>query len=87
VLQAAWKNSILRDLLDELINTEMLIYLLEKTLAFLKLVMTPTSALYLDYKILKKTGENIGLLSVPQGPNTSSSFSSTTTADVPMGGH
>jgi hypothetical protein len=87
VLQAAWKNPILRSLLDELIDTETLIYMLEKTLAFLKLVMTPTSALYLDYKILMATGENNGLLPNPQGPNTSSSFSSTTTADPTMGGH
>jgi hypothetical protein len=87
VLQAAWKNPILRKLLNELITTEMLVYLLEKTLAFLRLVMTPTSALFLDYKILKMTGENNGLLGGPQGPNTSSSFSSATTADAPMGAH
>jgi hypothetical protein len=86
VLQAAWKNNILRSLLGELINTETLIYLLEKTLAFLKLVMTRTSALYLDYKILETTGKTNNLLG-PQGPNTSSSFSSAATADASMGGH
>jgi hypothetical protein len=87
VLQAAWKNDILRQILDELITTEDLIFLLEKTLALLKLVATPTSALALDYLILKRAGMNNGLLPSPQGPNTSSSFSSITTADAPMGGH
>jgi hypothetical protein len=66
---------------------EGLIELLEKTLALLKLVATPTSALALDYLILKRAGQNNGLLPGPQGPNTSSSFSSNTTADAPMGGH
>jgi hypothetical protein len=87
VLQAAWKNRILRPILDELIATEELVYLLEKTLALLKLVATPTSALALDYIILKRAGMNNGLVPGPQGPNTSSSFSSATTADAPMGGH
>jgi hypothetical protein len=86
VLQAAWKNRILRGLLDELITTDQLVVLLEKTLGLLKLVATPTSALAMDYQILKRAAINNGLLQ-PQGPNTSSSLSSTTTGDATMGGH
>ena len=87
MLQAAWKNRILRGLLDELITTDQLVVLLEKTLGLLKLVATPTSALAMDYQILKRAAMNNGLLPLSQGPNTSSSFSSTATGDATMGGH
>lgn len=89
VLQAAWKNRILRPILDELLSTEELTFLLNQTLALLQLVATSTSALALDYHILRRAGRNNGLLphNNPKGPNTSSSFSSTTTGDVSMGGH
>jgi hypothetical protein len=74
LLQAAWKNDILRQILDELITTEELIILLKKTLALLKLVATPTSALALDYLILKKAGMNNGLLSRPNALTRPQSF-------------
>jgi len=81
-LQAAYMNPILRPLLDELISVPELQSLLDKTLAFLDLVATKSSALRIDWRILKATGEFTGLL-----PNPSSSFSSTATGDVMMGGH
>jgi hypothetical protein len=82
-LQAAYMNKILRPLVLDLITIDGLRELLEKTMGFLLLAATPSSALYTDWKILKEVGRRTGLLG-PSGPNTSSSFSSTG-ADVPPG--
>ena len=71
-------------ILRPIIDREELIYLSQKTMAFLQLIAHPSSALYIDYKILKHTGLVTGLVP-PEGPNTSSSFSSNATGDVPMG--
>lgn len=54
-------------------------------MAFLELSGQPTSALYIDYKILKHVGKELNLLPAEvQGANAPSSFSSTTTGDVAM---
>lgn len=78
-------NPVLSALVLEFVTKEELRDLLEKTMAFLILNSTPTSALYIDYKILNHVGQRAGLLG-PQGPNTSSSFSSSNTGDVAMSG-
>lgn len=74
-LQAVWINPILKPILESLITAEELSILLQKTLAFLALVATPSSALYIDWKILDYTGRRNGLLP-PQPPNLTGSFSS-----------
>lgn len=58
--------------------------LYDKTMGFLKLVAQPSSALYIDRKILEHVAKEINLISknTPAG----SSFSSTS-GDVPMIGH
>jgi hypothetical protein len=75
-------DPILRPLVDE----RELADLTHTTLEFLQLVAQPSSALWVDYRILKWTAQYTKLIA-PEGPNTSSSFSSTTTGDVTMGGH
>lgn len=84
-LSAAYMNPILSSLLLEVVNKEELQDLLHKTLDFLSLNSTPTSALAIDHKILKYVGQRAGLLPL-DGPPTSSSFSSSNTGDFPMGG-
>jgi hypothetical protein len=81
-LQAAYMDPILRPLIDERELAE----LTSMTLDFLHLVAQPSSALWIDYKILKHTAQYTKLIT-PEGPNTSSSFSSTNTGDIAMGGH
>jgi hypothetical protein len=75
-------DPILRPLVDERELAE----LTHTTLEFLLLVAQPSSALWVDYRILKWTAQYTKLIP-PEGPNTSSSFSSTTTGDVAMAGH
>lgn len=75
-LQAAHKDP----MLSKYINKEQLQSLLDKTLAFLRFHAAPTSALSTDVKILEWTGHKLELYAErPQGPNTTSSFSSATT--------
>ncbi|RKF72256.1 putative c6 zinc finger domain-containing protein [Golovinomyces cichoracearum] len=62
-LQAAYMNPILKPLLLEEINKEELIVLVEKTMGFLALVGSPTSALAIDWKILDLTSRKNGLRS------------------------
>lgn len=84
-LSAAYMNPILSSLVLEVVNKEELRDLLDKTLAFLSLNSTPTSALAIDYKLLKHVGQKAGLVPF-EGPPTTSSFSSSTAGDVPMSG-
>ncbi|KAF4629171.1 hypothetical protein G7Y89_g8977 [Cudoniella acicularis] len=73
-LQAAFKDPILHELIDE----RELRDLLEKTIAFLKLVSHNSSALHIDLRILQHTGQLNNLLPThSQAVNESSSFSST----------
>ncbi|KAG4411130.1 hypothetical protein IFR04_015729 [Cadophora malorum] len=85
-LLAAYMNPILNEILLRFITVHELRQLTETTLAFLQLTASPTSALHSDYKILRYMGQKTGI-TPPQGPNTGSSFSSSTTGDVPMTGH
>ncbi|PVH80637.1 hypothetical protein DL98DRAFT_548976 [Cadophora sp. DSE1049] len=85
-LLAAYMNPILNQILLRFIKVDGLRQLTETTLAFLALIASPTSALHSDYKILKYMGQKTGI-TPPQGPNTGSSFSSSTTGDIPMSGH
>ncbi|KAM3075198.1 hypothetical protein ACMFMF_005877 [Clarireedia jacksonii] len=62
VLQAAWNDDILRPLFDGLLTQAELARLLERTLRFLGLVATRSSALYTDIKILVNAGKFTGLL-------------------------
>lgn len=64
-LQAAYMNPILNPLLLELITKNELITLVEKTLGFLALVGSPTSALAIDWKILNLTSRKNGLRHQP----------------------
>lgn len=84
-LSAAYMNPILSKLVLEYISRDGLRDLVDKTIAFLALTATPTSALAIDIKLLQHVGVKAGLIS-PEGPNTSSSFSSSNTGDVPMSG-
>ncbi len=88
-LQAAYMNPILKPILARSISKDELQRLTEKTMAFLSLTSTPSSALHSDLKILRAMTLKTGLTSsnAPQGPNTNSSFSSSNTGDVIMGGH
>lgn len=61
-LQAIYENHILRPALLEIIGENNLQCLFRNTMSFLWLVGTPTSALYLDWKILYYTGLKTGLL-------------------------
>jgi hypothetical protein len=82
-LMAAYKDPILKSLIEK----GRLVKLLHKTLAFLKLVGQPSSALFIDYRILEYCGRVAGLIPELQAPNTSSSFSSNASGDVATGGH
>ncbi|KAI6248017.1 hypothetical protein HI914_03410 [Erysiphe necator] len=62
-LQAAYNNPILKPLLLEHITKEELIVLVEKTMGFLALHGTPSSALAIDWKILDLTSRKNGLRS------------------------
>ncbi|POS86980.1 hypothetical protein EPUL_002580 [Erysiphe pulchra] len=62
-LQAAYNNPILRPLLLEHITKEELIVLIEKTMGFLALHGSPSSALAIDWKILDLTSRKNGLRS------------------------
>jgi hypothetical protein len=62
VLQAAWNDDILRPLFEGLLTQAELARLLERTLRFLGLVATRSSALYTDIKILVNAGKYTGLL-------------------------
>ncbi len=84
-LSAAYMHPILSTLVLEFVSREGLRDLLDKTMAFLKLNSTPTSALSIDLKLLQHVGQKAGLLGL-EGPATSSSFSSSNTGDVPMSG-
>jgi hypothetical protein len=79
-LLAAYQDPIL----TKFIVKDELHTLLVTTMAFLQLSGHSSSALDIDYRILKHVGEHLGLLPKSQEANTSSSFSSTTTGDVPM---
>ncbi|KUJ11887.1 uncharacterized protein LY89DRAFT_593488 [Mollisia scopiformis] len=85
-LSAAYMNPFLTNLVLEFVSREELRDLLDKTLAFLRLTATATSALAIDIKLLQHVGQRANLMT-PEGPPTSSSFSSSNTGDVPMGGH
>lgn len=87
-LQAAFVNPILKTLLERIISKEELVELTRNTMAFLQLLATPSSALHSDWKILRAMSLRSGLLGshAPQGPNTSSSFSSSNMGDIAMGG-
>jgi hypothetical protein len=82
VLQAAYKDPILKQFVDVAILKD----LLEKTISFLKLVAKPSSALYTDLRILQHTGGELGLLHLER-PNVYSSFSSTATGETPVSAH
>lgn len=79
-LQAAYRDPVLKEYVDAVELKD----LLEKTLSMLKLVAQPTSALAIDYRILKHTGLGLGLIG--KGPNMTNSFSSSTPTDTAMGG-
>jgi hypothetical protein len=79
-LQAASVDPILGPLVDK----QVLADLYNKTMAFLRLVAQPSSALYIDLKILEHVAKEIGL--VPKQGQAASSFSSAS-GDVPMSGH
>jgi len=80
-LSAAFNDPILNPILLGLISEKELRLILEKTLSFLDFTGTPSSALKMDWRILRAIGEKTGLL--PSGPtNMSSSFSSSST-EVP----
>jgi hypothetical protein len=84
-LSAAYMNPILSSIVLEVVNKDELEDLLIKTLEFLNLNSTPTSALSIDYKLLKYVGQKAGLFQV-EGPPTTSSFNSSNAGDVPMSG-
>ncbi|KAL5324528.1 hypothetical protein ACEPPN_009074 [Leptodophora sp. 'Broadleaf-Isolate-01'] len=88
-LQAAYVNPILQQIVLKFITVEELRDMTDKTLAFLSLIGSPTSALASDYKILKSMALKTGLTGhmPPPVPNTGSSFSSSNTGDIPMSGH
>ncbi|QSZ36517.1 hypothetical protein DSL72_006397 [Monilinia vaccinii-corymbosi] len=61
-LQAAWNDQILRPLFDGILDKDGLSDLLTRTLNFLGIVATRSSALYTDMKILVSAGKYTGLL-------------------------
>ncbi|KAF7933744.1 uncharacterized protein EAE98_003453 [Botrytis deweyae] len=61
-LQAAWNDHILRPLFDGILDKQGLSDLLKRTLSFLGIVATRSSALYTDMKILVNAGKYTGLL-------------------------
>ncbi|ESZ96001.1 hypothetical protein SBOR_3621 [Sclerotinia borealis F-4128] len=61
-LQAAWNDNILRPLFDGILDKQRLGDLLKRTLSFLGIVATRSSALYTDMKILVNSGKYTGLL-------------------------
>lgn len=61
-LQAAWNDNILRPLFDGILDKQGLSDLLKRTLSFLGIVATRSSALYTDMKILVNAGKYTGLL-------------------------
>ncbi|RAL66102.1 hypothetical protein DID88_005760 [Monilinia fructigena] len=61
-LQAAWNDNILRPLFDGILDKQGLSELLNRTLSFLGIVATRSSALYTDMKILVNAGKHTGLL-------------------------
>jgi hypothetical protein len=79
VLLAAYRDPIL----NGFIEGKTLRDLLEKTISFLKLYAQPSSALYMDHRILEHVGALVKL--IPQGPNTITSFSSATSMDTTVG--
>ncbi|KAI1003681.1 hypothetical protein K3495_g4531 [Podosphaera aphanis] len=85
VLQAAYLNPILGPLLLELITKEELIVLVEKTMGFLALVGSPSSALAIDWKILDMTSRKNGLRSLPI--TLSSTFPSNTLGNFSIHGY
>ena len=82
-LCAVWQHAILGSMLKNLISKESMTDLIQKTLGFLHLVGSPSSALAMDYKILDYAARRVGFLP----PYGSSSFSSSSTGDQPMIGH
>lgn len=84
-LSAAYADPILSKLVLGFVTREELQDLLEKTISFLSLSATPTSALAIDMKLLQHIGQKVGLIA-PDGPATTSSFSSSSTGDVHMAG-
>lgn len=78
-------NPILSSIVLEVVNKDELEDLLIKTLEFLNLNSTPTSALSIDYKLLKYVGQKANLLQV-DGPPTTSSFNSSSAGEPPMSG-
>jgi hypothetical protein len=82
VLQAAYMNPILQPLLLQHITTDDLRVLYDHTIRFLELIASPSSALTLDWKILKYTGRLSGLWS---HSDVTSSFGSS--GDTPLAGH
>ncbi|CZT44973.1 related to acetate regulatory DNA binding protein FacB [Rhynchosporium secalis] len=88
-LCAAYKNSILKQIILKFISEEGLRGLIDTTLSFLHLIATPTSALSSDYRILKRAAFKAGLLGhMPSnGPTSGSSFSSSNTGDIEASGY
>lgn len=84
-LSAAYADSVLNKLVLEFVSRDELQDLMEKTVSFLSLTATPTSALAIDLNLLHHVGQKVGLIP-PDGPAATSSFSSSTTGDVHMVG-
>jgi hypothetical protein len=78
-LSAAFRDPILKTLVEKEIGWERFEILFLRTISFLNLIATPTSALYTDLKILQHVAHVIGVRTsnTPQAMNASSSFSST----------
>ena len=79
-LLAAYNDPILRPIMD--MTKQELRELYEKTMGFLRLVAQPSSALYIDYKILEYVAKEVDLI-----PKQASSSFSSTSGDVPTTGH
>ncbi len=72
-LQAVYRSKLLKPLLMKFITEQELVELLEQTIGFLELNATPTSALAVDIRTLRKAGRRSGLL---RSVASTSSFSS-----------
>lgn len=84
-LSAAYANPILSKLVLEFVTKDGLEDLLNKTLQFLHLSATPTSALTIDRELLSHLGSKVGLLPSIDG-QASTSFSSSSSGDIRMSG-
>ncbi|KAI9054108.1 hypothetical protein LZ554_001279 [Drepanopeziza brunnea f. sp. 'monogermtubi'] len=88
-LHAAYMDVFLRPMVLKHANENYLRMLTEKTIGFLRLNSTPSSALHSDIKILMCIAAKTGLMgpSASQGPGTNSSFSSVNTGETMMSGY